>query len=149
MALGSNQGNRAEHLKWAVHYLNKSGEVVRRSPRYANPPEGFQSDEAFENAVVFWKTHFEPEEALDYLLAGEKERGRPQRADGQSWSDRTLDMDLLLWSGGTWKSDSLTLPHPRMSERIFVMVPLMQIHPQGEHFDLPEGTEKMVEVGTL
>ena len=149
VALGSNLGYRAGHLLWAVAYLNNRGEVIRTSNRYANPPEGFDSDEVFENAAVRWQTNLDPEEALAYLLRGERLRGRPPRTSGQAYSDRLLDLDLLMWSGGVWQSDRLTLPHCRMRERAFVMVPLAEIHPQGGTFELPEGVEKMERIGSL
>jgi len=149
VALGSNLGDKAEHLRWAVAYLEQRGAVTAKSARFANSPEGFHSDNSFENAVVHWRTELDPEAALAYVLQGESLRGRPQRADGEVWSDRPIDMDLLMWSGGGWKSDRLTLPHPRMQSRAFVMVPLMRIHPQGEKFVVPEGAEKLTEVGTL
>jgi 2-amino-4-hydroxy-6-hydroxymethyldihydropteridine diphosphokinase len=142
-------GNREGHLRWAVDYLNRSGTVIARSHRYGNPPQGFDSSEAFENAVVVWRTTLAPEEALSYVLEGERLRGRPKRADGAPYEDRSIDIDVLTWSGKNWESDTLTLPHPRMNERAFVLVPLADV--LGDESVIPGElrTDELIDLGPL
>ena len=127
VGLGSNLGNRAQNLMWAVDRLNERGTVHRQSSRYENPPEGFQSSELFQNAVVQWRTSLLPLEALALFKELENELGlRPSRPDG-GYADRYLDLDLLWWSGGKFDSPELLIPHPKMLERSFVVVPLNEI----------------------
>lgn len=130
VGLGSNLGNRAQNLAWAVDRLNERGIVYRKSSRYENPPEGFQSSELFQNAVVQWRTSLLPLEALALFKELENELGlRPSRPD-EGYADRYLDLDLLWWSGGKFDSPELLIPHPKMMVRSFVLIPLQEIEPK-------------------
>jgi len=146
VGLGSNLGNRKENLMWAVDRLNERGTVHRQSSRYENPPEGFQSSELFQNAVVQWRTSLLPLEALALFKELENELGlRPSRPDG-GYADRYLDLDLLWWSGGKFDSPELLIPHPKIRERSFVLIPLQEMEPQWEAF---LGNERKLDTGIL
>ncbi len=131
---------------WAVDRLNERGTVHRKSSRYENPPEGFQSSELFQNAVVQWRTSLLPLEALALFKELENELGlRPSRPDG-GYADRYLDLDLLWWSGGKIDSPELLIPHPKIRERSFVLIPLQEMEPQWEAF---LGNEGKLDTGIL
>jgi 2-amino-4-hydroxy-6-hydroxymethyldihydropteridine diphosphokinase len=132
IGLGSNLGERLAHLRHAVRALQSTPgvTVVGVSPLYASAP--LDSDgEDYLNAVVALRTTLAPAELLARLQAMEAERGRerPYR-----WAPRTLDLDLLLHGSTLSPSPELTLPHPRLHQRAFVLRPLLDLAP---HLGLP------------
>lgn len=104
-------------------------EPVDASPIIASEPLG-PSRRRYANAVALVASPLSPPEMLDRLQAIESAFGR---RTGQRWSARTLDLDILLWSGGTWADATLTIPHPAMTERRFVLDPLAAIAPDWRH----------------
>ncbi len=117
---------------WAIKALGeKAGFFLRRvSSIYLTEPVGFSSDKWFYNLVIEIETSFSPWEVFLILRALEKKAGRERRG---KISDRTLDLDLLLYEDLVLKTDLLTIPHPRLHQRRFVMVPLVEINPLGRH----------------
>jgi 2-amino-4-hydroxy-6-hydroxymethyldihydropteridine diphosphokinase len=81
----------------------------------------------FANAAALIETKLSPPELLRHLKAIERRFGRRR---GQRWGARVLDLDILLWSGGRWSNASLSIPHPRLAERLFALDPLSQIVPE-------------------
>jgi 2-amino-4-hydroxy-6-hydroxymethyldihydropteridine diphosphokinase len=130
IALGGNVGDMVLTFDRAVALLcgNKSVSLVRRSANYRTPPWGVTDQPAFINAVITVRTTLPPRELLARMREVEWHLGR-NRAFEQRWGPRTLDLDLLAYDDVTLDTPELTLPHPRMFERAFVLVPLAEIAP--------------------
>jgi 2-amino-4-hydroxy-6-hydroxymethyldihydropteridine diphosphokinase len=137
LGLGSNIGEREEHLRAAVELLGERGvEVVAVSSTYETEPVGEVLDQAdFLNAAVRIRTDLEPEALLDVCKAVEAERGRAPGAPRHS--PRPLDVDLLLLGDLELSTERLTLPHPEVTSRRFVLAPLLELDPD---LTLPDGT---------
>ena len=116
-------------LAAAALRLESLGRVVCRSSLYSTAPVGFAEQPRFVNAVVELETALEPRELLERLLAIEQEFGR-DRAAGIANGPRTLDLDILLYGDLEIREQGLVIPHPRLSERAFVLIPLNEIAPQ-------------------
>jgi 2-amino-4-hydroxy-6-hydroxymethyldihydropteridine diphosphokinase len=128
VALGANIGEPVRHLRAAVVDLDTlpGTTVVARSSLYRSAPVGLVDQPDFINAVVSVDTTLEPLDLLYALLAIEARHGRVRSVPN---APRTLDLDLLLHGDATMTSPELTLPHPRMHERAFVLLPLVEIAP--------------------
>jgi len=113
-------------LAAAALRLESLGRVTSRSSLYSTAPVGFAAQPRFVNAVVALETELEPRELLDGLLAIEQEFGR-DRAAGFANGPRTLDLDILLLGDLEIREPGLVIPHPRLAERAFVLVPLCEI----------------------
>lgn len=128
LSLGSNLGNRYQNLQSAIRLLKKSGIVVKKkSSVYETEPVGHKNQPWFLNQVVCATTRLAPVELLKVLKNLEKTAGRRKTF---RWGPRVIDMDLLLYIGCKMRSRTLTLPHPRLSKRAFVLIPLAEIAPQ-------------------
>jgi 2-amino-4-hydroxy-6-hydroxymethyldihydropteridine diphosphokinase len=129
LGLGSNIGDRREHLVAAVRALPGVGvDVLASSSVYETEPVGLVLDQReFYNACVRIETALAPEELLDACKAVERELGRA--AGGPRHGPRVIDVDLLLLEGTEYKSERLTLPHPEVFSRRFVLVPLLELEP--------------------
>ena len=127
LSLGSNLGDRAATLAAALKLLPNHGiTVVAVSSLYATAPQGFQEQPEFLNCAARTQTDLPPAEALRVCRHVEDAFGR-QRS--QYWGPRTLDIDLLLYDDLRLDVPALTLPHPRMWERAFVLAPLVELWP--------------------
>ena len=137
LGLGSNVGDPAAHLRAAVILLPEHGiEVEAISSTYVTEPVGEILDQPdFLNAALRIATALEPEELLDACKEVEAERGRS--FDAPRHSPRPLDVDLLLLGDLEYESERLTLPHPQVTSRRFVLVPLLELDPS---LSLPDGT---------
>jgi 2-amino-4-hydroxy-6-hydroxymethyldihydropteridine diphosphokinase len=137
LGLGSNVGDREGHLRAAIAALDEHGvEVEATSSLFETEPVGEILDQPdFLNAAVRIRTELEPEALLDLCKAIEVEQGR--MLGGQRHGPRPLDLDLLLLGDVELASDRLTLPHPQVTSRRFVLEPLLELDPQ---LALPEGT---------
>ncbi len=137
LGLGSNVGDRHAHLRAAVVALRDHGvEVEATSSVYETEPVGEVVDQRdFLNAVVRIRTGLGPEQLLDLCKAIEVEQGRVLA--GQRHGPRPLDLDLLLVDDLELSSDRLTIPHPQVTERRFVLEPLLELDPR---LTLPDGT---------
>jgi 2-amino-4-hydroxy-6-hydroxymethyldihydropteridine diphosphokinase len=136
LGLGSNVGDREAHLRAAVATLREHGvEVEAVSSLYETEPVGEVLEQPdFLNAAVRIRTELEPEALLDLCKAIEVERGRMLAAAHHS--PRPLDVDLLLLGDLELSSERLTLPHPELGSRRFVLVPLLELDPE---LTLPDG----------
>jgi 2-amino-4-hydroxy-6-hydroxymethyldihydropteridine diphosphokinase len=130
LGLGSNIGDRREHLVAAVRALPGVGvDVLASSSVYETEPVGFVLDQReFYNACLRIETAHGPEELLDACKAVERELGRA--AGGPRHGPRVIDVDLLLLEGIEYRSERLTLPHPEVLSRRFVLVPLLELDPE-------------------
>lgn len=128
LGLGSNLGDRLGNLAQAVRQLNDSPqiEVSQVSSVYETAPVGVSEQPDFLNLVATVSTTVTPHELLDRCLAIEQALGRIRR---ERWGPRIIDMDLLVFGDERIDEDRLTLPHPRMAERAFVVIPLAEIDP--------------------
>jgi len=127
VALGSNLGDRLAYLSGAVAELRRrSIDVTARSPVYRTAPVGLASPHEFYNAVVRVSTDLQPRDLLAELLAVEAVLGRRR---GTAPADRTCDLDLLLYGERRVHEADLELPHPRMTNRRFVLLPLLDLAP--------------------
>jgi 2-amino-4-hydroxy-6-hydroxymethyldihydropteridine diphosphokinase len=137
LGLGSNVGDRESHLRAAVELLRERGvEVEAVSSTYETEPVGEVLDQPdFLNAAIRIRTDLEPEALLDLCKEIEVARGRTLEAPRHS--PRPLDVDLLLLGDLELKTERLTLPHPEVSRRRFVLAPLLELDPD---LALPDGT---------
>ena len=137
LGLGSNVGDREEHLRAAITLLREHGvEVEAVSSTYETEPVGEILDQPdFLNAAVRATTDLAPEELLDVCKAIEVEQGR--MFGGPRHGPRPLDVDLLLVGELELETERLTLPHPQVTARRFVLVPLLELDPE---LALPDGT---------
>ena len=129
IALGANLGDRVEALREAARRIAAlpGTSLVARSAIYETPPWGKTDQAAFANAVIAIRTGIEPEALLEECLAIEAAMGRVRH---ERWGPRLIDIDLLTHGETSIKTDRLTLPHPAMAERAFVLVPLLEIAPE-------------------
>lgn len=132
LGLGSNQGDRAAHLRAAVEAFREREDVTVTgvSPVYETEAHTYRPDDPsprFLNAVVEIETVLLPEDVL--RLAHEVEREEGRQRDGSRWAPRSLDVDLLTYDDERRSEESLTLPHPRLAERRFVLRPWADVAP--------------------
>ncbi|MBU0752793.1 MAG: 2-amino-4-hydroxy-6-hydroxymethyldihydropteridine diphosphokinase [Gammaproteobacteria bacterium] len=134
IALGANLGNPVATLDEAIDALVplRGSIFLAMSSLYRTAPVGLKRQPDFINAVVAIKTHLSPRDLLDELFALEARFGRTRDPDGIRNAPRTLDLDLLLHGDAVLDEPGLTLPHPRMHERAFVLKPLLEIAPDVE-----------------
>jgi 2-amino-4-hydroxy-6-hydroxymethyldihydropteridine diphosphokinase len=143
VALGSNLGDRAENLKAAVDSLRELGDVRAISPIYETAPVGFLAQPDFLNAVALLDTPLTPEGLLAALLRIERSHGR-DRQHAIPKGPRTLDLDLLDYDGQVLKTPRLTLPHPGLENRAFVLRPLLDLAPDWRHPVLHQGAAELL-----
>ncbi len=128
LGLGSNLGDRVSYLREAVAALESSGEVVAVSPVYETDPVGGPTGQGlYLNLVVELDTALDPRQLLDRCRALEADGDRRR---GEHWGPRTLDVDILWVDGVELVEPDLQVPHPRMRERRFVLVPLADLAPE-------------------
>ncbi|WP_455655606.1 2-amino-4-hydroxy-6-hydroxymethyldihydropteridine diphosphokinase [Phascolarctobacterium sp.] len=125
IALGSNLGDKAANLGQAVKLLQAKGLQIRAvSSFFQTEPYGVTDQPEFINATACVETSLTPEALLKLLLETELEMGRVRL---RHWGERNIDLDLLLYDDLIYHSDKLTLPHPDMQNRLFVLQPLAEI----------------------
>ena len=130
LSLGSNLGDREDMLRRAIALIEERvGAVQRVSSFIETEPWGFESTNPFLNAAVMVLTTLSPIECLDATQQIERELGRKKKSKNGIYHDRPIDIDLLLYGDLTLSTPRLTIPHPRMLERDFVMIPLREILP--------------------
>lgn len=132
VGLGGNIGDAAASLRAAFDALDhlEGTHVLRRSRLYRTPAWGVTAQADFVNAAALLETTLPPLELLHALLQLEREAGRERSADGSDrWGPRTLDLDLLLYGDSAIDLPGLHVPHPRLAERAFALVPLVEVAP--------------------
>ena len=129
LGLGSNEGDRAELLERAISLLAlRAGVVVARSSVIETEPWGFVSEHRFLNMVVALETTLSPTRLLDVTQRIERQLGRTQKTE-KAYSDRPIDIDILLFDNRIIHTSRLDVPHPLMLQREFVWCPLLEIAP--------------------
>ena len=128
IGLGSNLGDREANIRQALQFLEQLPEttIVRGSSLYDTEPVGVSDQPNFLNGVVQIETHLAPRQLLWNLMLIERRLGRVRT---QPWGPRVIDLDLLLYGDEVVDEDDLQVPHPLMTQRSFVMVPLVEIEP--------------------
>ncbi|MDR1880214.1 MAG: 2-amino-4-hydroxy-6-hydroxymethyldihydropteridine diphosphokinase [Tannerellaceae bacterium] len=133
LGLGTNIGDRRTNITTAVALLSeRAGTILALSGLYETEPWGFVSENPFLNAALILETPLSPLELLDTAQQIEKEMGRTRESDGR-YHDRLIDLDLLMYDDMVIETPALTLPHPLMHQRIFVLAPLAEIAPAATH----------------
>ncbi|WP_347321534.1 2-amino-4-hydroxy-6-hydroxymethyldihydropteridine diphosphokinase [Rossellomorea sp. RS05] len=132
ISLGSNIGDREAYLEKAIQILGSHGkiEVKRLSSIYETEPVGYTDQGEFLNMVIAVQTSLRPETLLHQCLQVEFDLGREREF---KWGPRIIDLDVLLYEQETIENADLLIPHPRMQERAFVLIPLLEIAPGLEH----------------
>jgi len=137
LSLGSNQGDRIGHLAEACLRLqSRNLTIIKRSPVYETAPWGFAADTPFLNAVIEVHTSLEPEQLHQLMMETETSMGRIRETADEStprYSSRCIDLDLLFYDDLMLQNDRLSIPHPRLHLRNFVLVPLSDIAPGFMH----------------
>ncbi len=131
LGLGSNIGDKLAFVNEAVRRLDATDRitVLKRSANYRTEPWGLTDQDWFLNICILIETPLSAEALLDRCLAVEKELGRVRN---RRWGPRKIDIDVLIYGEETIGLDGLTIPHPRMCERAFVLVPLADIWPDAK-----------------
>jgi 2-amino-4-hydroxy-6-hydroxymethyldihydropteridine diphosphokinase len=147
IALGANipspAGSPRETLEAAILRLSELGTVIARSSLHTTAPVGYADQPEFLNAAAALETSLAPEALLDGLLAIERDFGR-DRSHGIPNGPRTLDLDILLYGDHILSTPNLQVPHPRMAERAFVLVPLAEIAPDQIHPQLKKSVSQLI-----
>lgn len=142
LALGTNLGDRAANLKQAIASLTPQLEVKAKSGIYETPPWGFEDQPKFLNQVLKAKTYLDPEPLLKHLKRLEVALGRKESFPN---GPRLIDIDILFYDDRVVNSPSLMIPHPRLHERAFVLLPLMDIAPDLKHPVTQKNVREMTE----
>jgi len=132
LSLGSDMGNRYSNLCLAEDFITeRAGKIIERSPVYETEPVGFISERWFLNMVLSVETGLGPAELMESLLVIESLMGRIR--EGKGYTSRIIDIDILLYGNMIINEKGLEIPHPGMSRRRFVLVPLADIAPNVLH----------------
>lgn len=126
LGIGSNIGDTRANVKRALSYLEEEVEIRKLSSTYETEPVGYKDQDWFLNLVLEGETKLDPQDLLDFLKSIEE---RMKRVKTRINGPRIIDLDILLYGDLKMDTDTLTIPHPRMLERSFVVIPLYEIAP--------------------
>ena len=140
LALGTNVGKRLYHIRLALEKLKKDIFVEKLSSLYLTEPVGIEDKRWFVNCVLQGKTKMSPRELLEYLMQIEKKMGRVRGKKER----RTIDLDILFYGEKVIEEKDLIIPHPRLHERRFVLLPLAEIEPNLKHPLLKKSVEQLL-----
>lgn len=129
-SLGTNLGDKERNIQEALRMMEEQvGCLVRQSALHVTEPWGFHSDNSFINACACYETTLSPLQILTVTQDIERKMGRTSKSSEGQYHDRIIDIDILLYDDISLHNDELTIPHPLMQEREFVMKPLSEILP--------------------
>lgn len=132
IGLGTNIGDKKKNITDATIIIGAvMGDIRQLSSLYETEPWGFESPNSFLNAVILIQTDLEPEKCLQIAKAIEREMGRVHTKEG--YEDRIIDVDILFYDNITYQSQDLTIPHPLIPKRDFVLKPMAEIAPDFMH----------------
>ncbi|MDO3694237.1 2-amino-4-hydroxy-6-hydroxymethyldihydropteridine diphosphokinase [Wenyingzhuangia sp. chi5] len=126
LSLGTNLGNKLENLNDAIKKISTLGKILKISSVYQTPPWGFKSDDFF-NIALTLETSLTANELIGSLLTFESELGRTRNVGDLGYQARPLDIDIIFFNDEIINTENLTIPHPRMQDRNFVLIPLIEI----------------------
>jgi len=133
ISLGSNLGNKIQHLKQAIQKIEKTvGKIEFISSFHESKAWGYDSENLFMNACITCYTILSPFELLEKLKEIEREMGRVKTVDG--YEDRCIDLDIIFYNVDSIQTEILTIPHPHIKIRDFVMIPLTEIVKENDPF---------------
>ena len=148
LGLGSNLGDKQANIKQALLYITERvGAMLALSDYYETPSWGYHSQELYQNIVVAVATGLAPEELLAVTQDIERTSGRRHKTIGNEYHDRVIDIDILLYDDRIIDTPTLTIPHPLMHRRAFVMQPMKQIAPDIVHPVLHQTMEAIFSAG--
>ena len=131
---GSNMGDKNKIYAQACLLINnRCGRIVAQSSAYESEPWGFEAKEWFLNRLIVVETELEPEAMLHQLLDIEAELGRVRHPETGGYTSRTADLDILYYGSRIVLTDSLTIPHLRLHQRRFALLPLCEVAPEFVH----------------
>ena len=131
---GSNMGDKNKIYTQACLLINnRCGRIVAQSSAYESEPWGFEAKEWFLNRLIVVETELEPEAMMQQLLDIEAELGRVRHPEAGGYASRTADLDILYYGSRIVLTDSLTIPHPRLHQRRFALLPLCEVVPEFVH----------------
>jgi 2-amino-4-hydroxy-6-hydroxymethyldihydropteridine diphosphokinase len=134
LSLGSNLGNKRENINRALALMvERVGDVSRRSEFHETEPWGFESESKFLNLALEIETKLQPYDLLRATSRIEKEVGRKEKSVNGKYKDRIIDIDILFYDDEIIESPDLTIPHPLLHKRSFVVQPLAEIAPDFVH----------------
>ena len=146
LSLGTNMDNRSANLKSAISSLPPQLDVKKKSHVYETPPWGYTEQDKFLNQVVMAKTYLEPEPLMKHIKRLEVALGRKATF---RYGPRLIDIDILFYDDLILETPSLTIPHPHLHERGFVLVPLMDIAPDFVHPVKKKSVREMTALSNL
>ncbi len=142
ISLGTNLGNRTENLKMAIHAIELHlGIIIKQSSIYETKPWGKGDQPDFLNQVILIHANKRPQDCLHLLSSIEDQMGRKRE---EKWGARIIDLDLLYVNESIIHTDELTLPHPGIPHRRFVLAPLVEIAPDFIHPELKKNQKRLL-----
>ncbi|MBT0810941.1 2-amino-4-hydroxy-6-hydroxymethyldihydropteridine diphosphokinase [Litoribacter ruber] len=142
LLLGGNIGDRLKYLSRANSEIQKVFSIKKLSAVYKTAPWGTDSQQAYLNQAMVVDTDMPAQEVLEVILGIEQKLDRVRE---QKWGDRTMDIDLIYYEDLVIQSENLTIPHPLMQDRRFVLIPLVEILPDFVHPVFGKSTRKLLE----
>ena len=143
ISLGTNLGDKLKNLKNALSNIEGLGRILNKSRIFSSDPWGYDSENEFLNMGLVIKTSLEPMQLLKKLKSIEKQMGRRPKM-GQSYQDRIIDLDILIYSGIIIDNEELSVPHPKIKERKFSLLILKDLFENEFIPDLNDFPDKMI-----
>lgn len=145
LIIGSNLDDKKFYLDKAKASLEKHvGNLMKASSVYISPPWGYESTNEYYNQVLIFESDLKPEHVLSFCLRIEQSLGRKRGLEGE-YQDRTIDIDILYFGNEVVATDKLSIPHPRMHQRRFCLLPLFEVDPDWQHPTLYLNVQEMID----
>jgi 2-amino-4-hydroxy-6-hydroxymethyldihydropteridine diphosphokinase len=143
LSIGSNVGARVANVRAAFALIDKNiGKIARKSHLYETQPWGKTDQEAFINQVVMANTYLDPRAVLEEITKIERQLGRER---GEKWGPRVIDVDILFYGKRVIRDKGLEIPHPELHQRMFILVPFMEMEGNYEHPILGKTIDQLYE----